>query len=147
MAECRTIYSARREAAAGEIDTITDFNSNLFPDFCFRDHSGKYEHSNGQCPVNPSHVFDCPVCPFEEWDVCNDQLRWIDTAKFLSCYFRNPAGAHSQQILHGFDKHLFIHYYRYVMSRRVVDCEILKVVTPLETLSCHRIVFGHRIGI
>lgn len=54
------------------------------------------------------------------FELGNDQLRWIDTAKFLSCYFRNPAGAYSQRILHGFNKHRCIHYYRCVMSRWVV---------------------------
>lgn len=123
LAEYRIIYSARRKEAEAEIDTIADFKSNAFPDFCYRDFSGKYNHDNGACPVRSSldlnhgdEDLNHGVCPFEEWDMFNDQLRWIDTAKFISCYFRNPASACSQRILHGFDRHHFIHYYRYVLS-------------------------------
>jgi hypothetical protein len=125
LAECRTIYSTRRDKAGAEIDTITEFDSNDFPDFCFRDRSGKYDHHDGTCPAQSPQALDDQVCPFEEWDVCNDQLRWIDTAKFLSCYFRNPAGARSQRILYGFDRHCFVHHYRCVPVAQLGSCEIL----------------------
>jgi hypothetical protein len=125
LAKYRTMYTALRKEAGAAIDAIADFNSDIVPDFCFRDHSGKYEHDNGQCPVNSSSGMDHGVCPFEQWDGCNDQLRWIDSARLMSCYFRNPAGACSQQILRGFDKHSFIHYYRCVISAGWWNREIL----------------------
>jgi hypothetical protein len=44
-----------------------------------------------------------------------------ETAPFLSSYFRNPAGARSQDILNGFDGHCFIHKYRQVLGTHVVE--------------------------
>jgi hypothetical protein len=116
LAKYRRIYSARQEEAAAAIDTMSNCDSDGFPDFCFRDHSGKYEHENRDCPFNSSAHLGNTVCPFEEWYTCNDQLRWLDTAKFISCYFRNPASAGSQRILHGFNGHRFVHDYRFVLS-------------------------------
>ncbi|KAI1508065.1 hypothetical protein KJE20_03537 [Pyrenophora tritici-repentis] len=106
--------SEQQEEAATTIDLITDFNSTTFPYYCYSDSSGKYEHCNSDCPANSSKLAGISTCPFEEWDRCNDQIRWIKTAPFLSCYFRNPAGASSQNILNGFSSHHFTHYYRQV---------------------------------
>lgn len=106
------IYSEQQEKASKKIDSITDFESTAYPDHCYRNSSGRYEHYNSDCPAHFSSFSDSLACPFEEWDMCHDQLRWIETAPFLSCYFRNPIGARSQNILDGFAGHSFIHRYR-----------------------------------
>ncbi|KAJ5059265.1 hypothetical protein J3E74DRAFT_346147 [Bipolaris maydis] len=67
---------------------------------------------NSDCPANISWDFYGITCPFRKRDWCNDQIRWIETATFLSCYFRNPAGARFQSMLNGFDNCCFIHRYR-----------------------------------
>jgi hypothetical protein len=117
LTKYRTEYSARVDEAVAETDTIMDFDSDP-DDSCFRDCSGDYRHPNGKCPFNSKSWSDLgrTVCPFEKWYINHDHIRWIDTAKFLSCYFRNPAGACSQKILHGIIDHRFICYYRCVLS-------------------------------
>jgi hypothetical protein len=72
LAECRTSYLVQREEAAANIDTITDLNSNASLYFCDRDYSGKYEHTNRQCPANSLLALDLTVCPFEQSCTCND---------------------------------------------------------------------------
>jgi hypothetical protein len=119
LAKYRTLYLARREAAALEIKTIADFNSDPYSDFCSRDHTGEFNHYNDKCPVNSLPGLESTLCPFMERDTCNHQLLWIDTANFLSCYFRNPAGAYSQQIIQGFAEHSFSYPYRCVRSARL----------------------------
>jgi hypothetical protein len=116
LAKYRTIYLARQEVAASEMKTIADFNSDPDSDCCSRDHTGIFNHNNVKCPVNSSPGLASTVCPFEEWYTCKDRLRWIDTANFLSFYFRNPAGAYFQQILNAFTDHRFIYDYRCVLS-------------------------------
>ncbi|XPS98295.1 hypothetical protein M3J09_007503 [Ascochyta lentis] len=105
-------YSEQQEEAAKCIKSITDFDSTDFPDHCYRNSSGKYTHCNRDCPTNSPQPFGVSTCPFQEWDRCNDQIRWIKTASFLSCYFRNPPGASSQNILNGLGDQHFIHHYR-----------------------------------
>jgi hypothetical protein len=117
LAEYRAVYLAQRESSATEINNIIDFDIEVHPDLrspCFRDHSGNYVHKNGECPKDTGLWLGAtgPLCPFERWELCDDHVRWIDTAKFLSCYFRNPTGACSQRILNGFAEHCFIHYYK-----------------------------------
>ncbi|OAL05398.1 hypothetical protein IQ06DRAFT_68332 [Phaeosphaeriaceae sp. SRC1lsM3a] len=113
LAGCRVECLRLQETAQTEISKMADFDSgDPFPVFCFRDQSGQYEHDNGGCPLNSSSDLIHRACPFESWDTCNDQLRWIDTANLISCYFRQPASASAQQILHGFKDHCFVHYYR-----------------------------------
>ncbi|KAF5845595.1 hypothetical protein GGP41_009380 [Bipolaris sorokiniana] len=109
-------YSKQQEEAAKAIELITDFDSTDFPDVCYRDSSGKYHHCNSDCPTNSSKLSGYSTCPFEKWYNCNDQIRWIKTVPFLSCYFRNPAGASSQNILNGINNHQFIYYYRQVSN-------------------------------
>jgi hypothetical protein len=97
------------ERLAGARKTIVSISAPDPPDAannCFRNHSGTYVHNH----------YDNAFCPFEEYDVCHDQLCWIKTAPFLSCYFRNPAGARSQNILHGFSGHCFTHRHRYALA-------------------------------
>jgi hypothetical protein len=110
-AKYRTEYSERQEEADAEIKTIADFDSDPAPDFCFRNRAGKYEHDNGRCPFSSVSWGGLAesMCPFEKWDAYHDRIRWIDTAKFLTCYFRNPTGACHQRILDGIDGHRFIH--------------------------------------
>jgi hypothetical protein len=56
--EIRASYLRRLETANKAIDSITNFETNLFPDHCFPDHIGKYSHDNGNGPVNnPSSPF------------------------------------------------------------------------------------------
>jgi hypothetical protein len=83
-------------------------------DNCYREPFGNYNHINMQCPINVAPELYSSVCPFEECDMYEDQLRWIKTAPFLSCYFRNPSGARSQNILNGFSRHSMTYHYRYV---------------------------------
>lgn len=109
-------YSEQQEEAAKTIDLIADFCSTDFPDFCYRDSSGEYHHCNSDCPTNSPKLSGTSTCPFQEWDRCNDQIRWIKTASFLSCYFRDPPGASSQNILNGLSNHHFIHHYRQVLD-------------------------------
>lgn len=80
------------------IRPITDFDSDD-PGHCYRNNSsGEYEHCNHACPFNTSEDDDVPKCPFEEWEFCNDLVKWIEEEPFLSSYFRDPAGARSQNI-------------------------------------------------
>ncbi|KAH6637809.1 hypothetical protein C7974DRAFT_374445 [Boeremia exigua] len=108
----RKSYSEQQEEATKLIESIEDFDSTDFPDHCYRDNSGEYNHCNSDCPTNSSKLSGVSTCPFQEWDRCNDQIRWIKTASFLSCYFHNPLGASSQKILNGLSNHHFIHHYR-----------------------------------
>jgi hypothetical protein len=119
LAKYHKRYSEQLKELTEIADSITDFETTSFPEFCYRNHLGKYEHDNSQCPVN-SPAYANTVCPFEAWDKCNDQLRWIKTAPFLSCYFRNPSGAHSQNILNDFSGHRFIYDYEYVFNIHVM---------------------------
>jgi|SRR5690242_8012193 len=113
LARYREHYSEQRERVDAGIDAISDFTSTEYPDICVRDPSGKYQHHNASCPMNLSD-HEYPLCPFQRWDSCNDRIRWLDTAKFLSCYFRTPAAARSQQILQSFNEHRFVHKYECV---------------------------------
>jgi hypothetical protein len=117
LAKYHANYCAEREKSAAEIDKIAGWNFDSPPDTCFRNKTGVYTHDNEKCPVNsePWPDFDHPPCPFERWDTYNDRVRCIDTAKFLTCYFRNPASACGQQILGGIAEHRFVHYYRCVL--------------------------------
>lgn len=81
-------------------------------DFCSRDSSGNYTYHNEKCPTNRPENSE-NSCPFDNQDRYEDDLQWIETAPFLSCYFRNPAGAQSQTTLTGFKANKFKHYYRY----------------------------------
>lgn len=112
LSKLRELYSARQAEAEKVIHSITDLNSDDFPDYCYLEYSGKYNHDNYNCPINSLTASIDSVCPFEEWDVCNKQLRWIQTMPFLSCYFRNPAGARSQNILNSINGHGYIHDYK-----------------------------------
>ncbi|KAL5373192.1 hypothetical protein DPSP01_012889 [Paraphaeosphaeria sporulosa] len=111
LADNHKLYSAMREEAHATIEKIMDLNLEDFPDHCRRESSGHYTHDNQKCPLNSPMAGYSPVCPFERWDRYNDIIKWIDTVKFLSCYFRNPAAARGQRILHGFESHGFIYYY------------------------------------
>jgi hypothetical protein len=94
------------------IRPITNFDSDD-PGHCYRDKSsGEYEHCNGACPFNTSKDRSVLKCPFEEWEVCNDLLKWIEDEPFLSSYFRDLTGARSQNIPICFIGHCFIHKYR-----------------------------------
>ncbi|KAF2263256.1 hypothetical protein CC78DRAFT_581657 [Lojkania enalia] len=109
-------YSEQRKEAAETIELITNFDWTDFPGDCYRDGSGEYNHCNSDCPTISSKLSGVSICPFQEWDRCNDQIRWIKSASFLSCYFRNPAGASFQNILNGLSNHRFIHHYRQVLD-------------------------------
>ncbi|KAJ5026982.1 hypothetical protein J3E73DRAFT_232819 [Bipolaris maydis] len=115
-------YSEQQKKAMEAIELITDFDSNDFPDCCYQNNSGEYNHCNIDCPTLSSEPFVDSTCPFQEWYRCNDQIRWIETVPFLSCYFRNPAGAKSQKILTGSSDHRFIYHYSNI-SRPVNDFE------------------------
>ncbi|CAN9474201.1 unnamed protein product [Alternaria alternata] len=121
LLKCHKIYSQRREKAGTIIGSITHIDYGPYPEECYRDSSGEWEHCNSDCPWNSSSGLDDGVCPFLEWETSNDWLNWIETAPFLSSYFRNPAGARSQDILNGFDGHCFIHKYRQVLGTHVVE--------------------------
>ncbi|CAN9397224.1 unnamed protein product [Alternaria alternata] len=108
----RKIFSKRQEEAMEVIRPITDFDPDD-PGHCYRDNSsGEYEHCNGACPFNTSKSHSVPKCPFEEWEFCNDLVKWIEEEPFLSSYFRDPAGARSQNIPICFFGHCFIHKYK-----------------------------------
>ncbi|CAN9408263.1 unnamed protein product [Alternaria sp. RS040] len=108
----RKDFSERQEEAMEIIRPITDFDSDD-PGHCYRDKSsGEYEHCNGACPLNTSKDRGVLRCPFEEWEVCNDLLKWIEDEPFLSSYFRDLTGARSQNIPICFIGHCFIHKYR-----------------------------------
>jgi hypothetical protein len=108
----RKIFSERQEEVMEIIRPITDFDSDD-PGHCYHNNSsGEYEHCNHACPFNTSEDDDVPKCPFEEWEYWNDQLKWIEYEPSLSSYFRDPAGARSQNILIGFYGYRFIHEYR-----------------------------------
>jgi hypothetical protein len=117
LAKYHAKYCAERDISAAEMNNITDFDYDTFPIDCFRNNTGVYTHDNGNCPVNSKQwpATGCPLCPFERCDTYKDRIRWIDTANFLSYYFRNPASACDQQILGGIAEHCFIHYYRCVL--------------------------------
>jgi hypothetical protein len=120
LANYHNNYSERREKAMANIASITNFESIRSQDYCYRDSSGNYEHYNSECATHLPFDLDSLVCPFEELHLCNSQLRWIETAPFLTCYFRNPAGARSQTILNGFIMHRFTHHYRYVLGTQIM---------------------------
>ncbi|XP_014554781.1 hypothetical protein COCVIDRAFT_39392 [Bipolaris victoriae FI3] len=105
-------YTEQQKNAMKAIKLIAYSYSNDFPEHCYRDKDGEYNHCNVDCPTHTSEDSDDSSCPFEEWDWVNDHINWIQTAPFLSCYFRNPAGAKSQRILSGLNSHRFIHRYR-----------------------------------
>ncbi|CAN9328424.1 unnamed protein product [Alternaria alternata] len=108
----RKIFSKRQEEAMEIIRPITDFDSDD-PGHCYRSNSsGEYVHCNGACPFNTSKSHSAPKCPFEEWEFCNDLVKWIEEEPFLSSYFRDPAGARSQNIPICFFGHCFIHKYK-----------------------------------
>jgi hypothetical protein len=107
-------YSKQLTKAEEIADSITDYDPSDFQDCCYRDDSGTYIHYNSKCPINFWSDDHSGVCPFEQLEGFNDKLRWIEAAPFLSCYFRNPAGARSQNILNGFSVLRFTRHYRYV---------------------------------
>ncbi|USP82663.1 hypothetical protein yc1106_09937 [Curvularia clavata] len=73
----------------------------------------EYCDDDGPLLINSNGI----VSPHMEWENCIEYLRWIESASFLSCYFRNPVGARYQNILEGFDDHCFI--YRYSAVRQI----------------------------
>lgn len=107
-------YSEKLEEAWKSAKLITFFDMpDDPPDCCSRDSSGEYNHRNPDCPTNRYlEDPDYTTCPFKEIDRCSDQIHWIKTAPFLSCYFRNPAAAKSQNILDGSSNYGFTYRYR-----------------------------------
>jgi hypothetical protein len=110
------------------------------PESCYRDSSGDYVHSNGECPDNFSSDLESGFCPFQEWDVCYDQLRLIETVPFFPSYFRNPAAARSQNMLKGFGSHCFTHHYRYVLATQKIKTKL--TLTLSEILISHTRISG-----
>ncbi|KAG9190017.1 hypothetical protein G6011_08105 [Alternaria panax] len=114
LTNIRKLYSMRLEEAKTAIQSITDPDSENFPDKCYLDNEGDYIHCNSGCPASYSAESEFVICPFEELEMCNEYLLRIETMPFLSCYFRDPASARSQSILNGFGGHSFIRQYRQV---------------------------------
>lgn len=111
LTEKHKICSERREEAIKHTKAMLHYHESdpWFSSICRRDNNGEWEHRAVDCPTREDIIRECP---FEEREECEDQMRWIQTALFLSYYFRSPAGARSQNILESSSELRFVYQYR-----------------------------------
>lgn len=146
LEESHKMITKRKEETEAKIDQIMPFDHDGHSNHCWRDRSGEYHHDNHQCPINLDHDLT-PECPFENWDNYYGQLEWIDTANFLTFYFRDPAAARGQRILHGLDNRSFFRYYRFVLSASYFGITREAMLMFLALFGSLKMLFDRRPGI
>jgi hypothetical protein len=103
----REVYSRKLKEAERTADSIANYDSDGYLDNCYAK-LGEYIHENIGCPTNS---YDSSICPFQEYDLCVNVIKWTKTIAFFTHYFKDPTAAEGQTILQETPAEKFIHYY------------------------------------